>query len=222
MDEIVNRVVDRLAEAGVGESDGGDREIEVHVEDEAKSDEEGAFDEGEAFEEEEEDFDEGELGEREELDDRDHGDGEGNVGDAAGRETHPHADHHGHAQHRREEADRRREDARTRKREAKRRAREAREAAAGMENLGDRIEAAVEAQLDHLGEHLEHALGPGPAEPPEPTTSGVIIGPDDTREKAVYKTQLQKGGRVAVPDTEIEALDLAPGDTLQVVLYPVE
>lgn len=110
------------------------------------------------------------------------------------------------------------------RRKAERKRKEARKKAAeaqGLEDLGDRIEAAVESQLAHVGDHIEHALGEG-LEPPEPPTPGVVIDPDDAREKAVYKTQLQKGGRVAVPDTEIEALGLNPGDTLQVVLYPVE
>lgn len=123
----------------------------------------------------------------------------------------------------REDAERRRDAARQRGRKAKRRARErerqAREGANAFEDLGDRIEAAVESQLAHVADHIEQSIPGTPAPSPGP---GVVVGPDDAREKAVYKTQLQKGGRVAVPDTEMEALGLDPGDTLQVVLYPVE
>jgi hypothetical protein len=53
-------------------------------------------------------------------------------------------------------------------------------------------------------------------------TEGVVVGPGDTGGKAVYKTQLQKGGRVAVPDAEVETLGVEPGDTLQVIVFPVE
>ena len=211
MDEIVNRVVERLGQAGVGatdEADDEEDEIEVRSGDGTGTDAEESVDAG----------DEASGG----------GGAASQPDEAAGDGAHGHEDGaHGHEGlheqvHRRmSEADRHREDAHERKRAARRRAQEAREAARGMEDLGDRIEAAVEAQLSHLGEHLEHALDPGLAGLPEPTVPGVVIGPDDTHEKAVYKTQLQKGGRVAVPDTEIEALDLEPGDALQVVLYPV-
>jgi hypothetical protein len=152
-------------------------------------------------------------------DDEDFEDDEDASGDEAA--SHEEAAEHAADEHHRT-AEEKREEARRRKREAKRRAREAREATSGLEDLGDRIEDAVEDQLEHLGEHLEHSLEHGLADSPEPPAPGVVIGPDDAREKAVYKTQLQKGGRVAVPDTETEALDLEPGDTLQVVLYPLD
>jgi hypothetical protein len=131
-------------------------------------------------------------------------------------------DHEGAHRSEREAREDAQRKAREKREEAQRKAREARETASGLENLGDRIEAAVEDQLEHVGEHLERSLEAGLGDPPEPSAPGVVIGPDDAREKAVYKTQLQKGGRVAVPDTEIEALDLEPGDTLQVVLYPLD
>jgi hypothetical protein len=119
----------------------------------------------------------------------------------------------------RERGEGRREEAREREREARERAREAR--SGGLEDLGDRIEAAVEAQLEGVAESIERSFGDATPEPQEPPAHGVTIGPGDTSEKAVYKTQLQKGGRVAVPDAEMDALGLEPGDTLQVVLYPV-
>lgn len=87
-----------------------------------------------------------------------------------------------------------------------------------LERLGERIEAEVERGLDRLADTLERSLDGGPARSPPPRPAG----PDLGRERAVYKTQLQKGGRVAVPDAEIEALDLEPGDTLQVTLYEVD
>jgi hypothetical protein len=45
--------------------------------------------------------------------------------------------------------------------------------------------------------------------------------PVDHESTAIYKTQLQKGGRIAVPEAEIRALDLDPGDTLQVELFKI-
>ena len=107
-------------------------------------------------------------------------------------------------------------------REARRAARESRgEREGDWDDFGDRIERSVELSLHGLADKLERALGT-PAAPTPPAAPGIHIGPGDSQEKAVYKTQLQKGGRVAVPDTEIESLDLEPGDTLQVVLYKVE
>lgn len=51
--------------------------------------------------------------------------------------------------------------------------------------------------------------GLGPLSPPEGRT-------------AIYKANLQKGGRIIVPDAEIGALGLEPGDSLQVLVYPVD
>jgi hypothetical protein len=47
------------------------------------------------------------------------------------------------------------------------------------------------------------------------------VGQRFAERNAVYKTKLQKGGRIVVPDAEIETLELEDGDTLQVVLTPV-
>lgn len=47
------------------------------------------------------------------------------------------------------------------------------------------------------------------------------VGQRFAERNAVYKTKLQKGGRIVVPDAEIETLGLEDGDTLQVVLTPV-
>jgi hypothetical protein len=47
------------------------------------------------------------------------------------------------------------------------------------------------------------------------------VGQRFAERNAVYKAKLQKGGRIVVPDAEIETLGLEDGDTLQVVLTPV-
>lgn len=47
-------------------------------------------------------------------------------------------------------------------------------------------------------------------------------GPVDHERTAIFKARLQKGGRVSVPEPEIEALDVDPGDLLQVRLRKVD
>ena len=47
-------------------------------------------------------------------------------------------------------------------------------------------------------------------------------GPVDHDRTAIFKTRLQKGGRVSVPEPEIDALGVVPGDLLQVQLRKVE
>lgn len=192
IDAIVEEVVDRLREGGVGDTDRR-AEIEVREEDAADS---SVTDDG--------------------ADRSASGDGTANgaesadTGGSGGDEGERRARRRGErpAEELRQEADRVR-------RRAERRADR-------YDEFGDRIEDMVATRLDGVADTLERALGasPAPPEPPEPP-QGVVIGPGDTRSKAVYKTQLQKGGRIAVPDAEIEALGLEPGDTLQVVVYPV-
>ncbi len=83
-------------------------------------------------------------------------------------------------------------------------------------SLGETIERSVEETMAAVEADIERALDS------IPTGDSVVFDPTDSDRKSVYKTQLQKGGRIAVPDPEIEALGLDPGDTLQVVVYPVD
>ncbi len=82
-------------------------------------------------------------------------------------------------------------------------------------SLGETIERSVEETMTAVEADIERALDS------IPSGDSVVFDPADSDRKSVYKTQLQKGGRIAVPDPEIEALGLDPGDTLQVVIYPV-
>jgi len=39
---------------------------------------------------------------------------------------------------------------------------------------------------------------------------------------ATFKTRVQSGGRVSIPDAEREALDIEEGDIVQAVVFPVK
>lgn len=208
IDAIVEEVVDRLRESDVGDTDRY-AEIEVREEDVADS---SATDDGADRNATDDGADRSATDDGADPTEADggatagagSGDADGSGGDDGERRAGRRGE--GPAEELRQEADRVR-------RRAERRADR-------YDEFGERIEDVVATRLEGVADTLERALGASPPEPPEPP-QGVVIGPGDTRSKAVYKTQLQKGGRIAVPDAEIEALGLEPGDTLQVVVYPV-
>jgi bifunctional DNA-binding transcriptional regulator/antitoxin component of YhaV-PrlF toxin-antitoxin module len=39
---------------------------------------------------------------------------------------------------------------------------------------------------------------------------------------ATFKTRIQSGGRISIPDAEREALDIGEGDIVQTVVVPVK
>jgi hypothetical protein len=41
-------------------------------------------------------------------------------------------------------------------------------------------------------------------------------------ETAIFKTRVQSGGRISIPDAEREALDIAEGDIVQTIVIPVK
>ena len=41
-------------------------------------------------------------------------------------------------------------------------------------------------------------------------------------ETATFKTRVQSGGRISIPDVEREALDISEGDIVQAIVIPVE
>lgn len=43
-----------------------------------------------------------------------------------------------------------------------------------------------------------------------------------SRSMATFKTRVQKGGRISIPDAEREALDIGEGDIVQTVIIPVK
>lgn len=40
-------------------------------------------------------------------------------------------------------------------------------------------------------------------------------------ETAIFKTRVQSGGRISIPDAEREALDIAEGDIVQTIVIPI-
>jgi hypothetical protein len=41
-------------------------------------------------------------------------------------------------------------------------------------------------------------------------------------ETAIFKTRVQSGGRISIPDAEREALDIAEGDIVQTIVIPIK
>ena len=41
-------------------------------------------------------------------------------------------------------------------------------------------------------------------------------------ETAIFKTRVQSGGRISIPDAEREALDIAEGDIVQTIVIPMK
>ncbi len=80
-----------------------------------------------------------------------------------------------------------------------------------MKNFQQASEQAVEQQQ----EFLQGLLGGG--------TSGVGVPQlGAMSQMATFKTRVQSGGRVSIPDAEREALDIEEGDIVQTVVIPVK
>jgi hypothetical protein len=58
------------------------------------------------------------------------------------------------------------------------------------------------------------AAGPGPTSLPEQLGT--------MSRTATFKTRVQSGGRISIPDAEREALDIEEGDIVQTVVIPVK
>jgi hypothetical protein len=53
--------------------------------------------------------------------------------------------------------------------------------------------------------------------------SGMDVGSLGTMSQlATFKTRVQSGGRISIPDAEREALDIEEGDIVQAVVLPVK
>lgn len=56
-----------------------------------------------------------------------------------------------------------------------------------------------------------------------PATSANIPGfPTSPMGMATFKTRVQSGGRISIPDAEREALDIAEGDIVQAIIVPIK
>lgn len=54
------------------------------------------------------------------------------------------------------------------------------------------------------------------------TTNGLGSLGSLSREAAVFKTRVQSGGRISIPDAEREALDIEERDLVQVFVVPID
>jgi hypothetical protein len=79
------------------------------------------------------------------------------------------------------------------------------------EQMQDASEQAIESQADLF----EQFSSPMPTEGPFSGLTGLA----DT---AMFKTRVQSGGRISIPDAEREALDIEEGDIVQAVVFPVK
>ena len=52
--------------------------------------------------------------------------------------------------------------------------------------------------------------------------SGPISGLNALSNAAMFKTRVQSGGRISIPDAEREALDIEEGDIVQAVVLPIK
>jgi hypothetical protein len=53
-------------------------------------------------------------------------------------------------------------------------------------------------------------------------TDGPLAGLTGLTDTAMFKTRVQSGGRISIPDAEREALDIEEGDIVQAVVLPVK
>lgn len=76
------------------------------------------------------------------------------------------------------------------------------------------FEAAYQAQLELTQRLLTNQLGA--------TQNFLQTLQNLTGSAAVFKTTVQSGGRISVPEAERESLSIADGDLVQVILIPVK
>ncbi len=82
-----------------------------------------------------------------------------------------------------------------------------------MEQLQSMSESATEGQMDMFRRWMELSSG---GQLPEFMQSGMGMG------SAVFKTRVQSGGRISIPDAEREVLDIEEGDIVQAFIIPLK
>ncbi|PSP82198.1 hypothetical protein BRC88_00080 [Halobacteriales archaeon QS_4_69_225] len=85
-----------------------------------------------------------------------------------------------------------------------------------LKNIQDVSEQATRQQQEALQQLL---LGGGT---PDPDLGDISDQMGAMTRMATFKTRIQSGGRVSVPDAEREALDIREGDIVQTVVVPVK
>ncbi|MFB6152647.1 MAG: AbrB/MazE/SpoVT family DNA-binding domain-containing protein [Halodesulfurarchaeum sp.] len=80
------------------------------------------------------------------------------------------------------------------------------------EQLQSMSESATEQQLELFRQMMDASTGGGV---PDVLRQGMGMG------SAVFKTRVQSGGRISIPDTEREVLGIDEGDIVQAFIIPI-
>ncbi len=81
------------------------------------------------------------------------------------------------------------------------------------DQLKEMSEQAVEQQTEFLRQMMTGGSG---------GMSGLSQLDAMSRSMATFKTRIQSGGRISIPDAEREALDIQEGDIVQTVVIPIK
>ena len=71
-------------------------------------------------------------------------------------------------------------------------------------------------------EALQSLFAGAGAGSPSPDLGSITEGIGAMSQMATFKTRIQSGGRISIPDAEREALDIGEGDIVQTVVVPVK
>lgn len=82
--------------------------------------------------------------------------------------------------------------------------------------FGQQLQEAGEQAMQQQADLMRQLLSTG--------TSGLPMGQLDamSRTMGTFKTRVQSGGRISIPDAEREALDIGEGDIVQTIVIPVK
>jgi hypothetical protein len=90
-----------------------------------------------------------------------------------------------------------------------------------LKNIQEAAEGATRQQQRMLQQMLSGG-GMGGAAGGEGATGGLAPQLSSMTQMATFKTRVQSGGRISIPDAEREALDIEEGDIVQTVVIPVK
>ncbi len=82
--------------------------------------------------------------------------------------------------------------------------------------FGQQLQEAGEQAMQQQTDLMRQLLSSG--------TSGMPMGQFGamSRSMATFKTRVQSGGRISIPDAEREALDIGEGDIVQTIVIPIK
>jgi hypothetical protein len=90
-------------------------------------------------------------------------------------------------------------------------------------NLLKAVQETSEQATKRQQEALQQLLmGGGSAVPGSPDLGDMSDQIETMSRMATFKTRVQSGGRISIPDAEREALDIEEGDIVQTVVMPVK